>query len=234
VARAINVPVFVTMAIDPALSADSGSDYTGFTVVGTDPEGIWYVIVAENFKGVPDEVINRAVRHAQTYKPQVLSLEATAAQILYRPLLVPALMNAGLSPTIHEYKAPPWRSKAQRIESLQPMFKQNRIFIREGLEDLIDQLDRYPEVEHDDLLDSLTQHLEISRPPKPGEVHPSVGRDWFERFTRRGGYVYEPPKDEALAEVPLKLPSDGTWTGGHGTATTREYAELLDRLRGRG
>jgi predicted phage terminase large subunit-like protein len=233
-ARTVNVPVFVTMAIDPALSADRSADYTGITVVGADPEGIWYVMEAENFKGAPDEVIARSVRHAQIYKPTIISLEAVAAQILYRPLLVPALLNAGLRPKIYEYRSPPWRSKAQRIESLQPLFKQKRIFVREGLEDLLEQLDRYPEIEHDDLLDSLSQHLEISRPVRVGEIHPSLGKDWFERFTGRGGWTYEPPKADDPSVLPNKIPTDGTWTGHHATASTQELSDLLDRLRSRG
>lgn len=216
-ARSINVPVYVTLAVDPALTASKTADFTGITVVGTDIEGRWYVMEADNFKGVPHEVIDRIVRYTQLYKPVVLSIETVAAQILYRPLLVPALYEAGVEPRIYEYHAPPYRSKSQRIEALQPKFKGGMIYIREGLEDLIEQLDRYPEVEHDDLLDSLAQHLEIARPPRKGEAHPSIGRDWFERFARYKDLAYDPQKDLGLPQDKRFL--DGTTTGRHATLT---------------
>lgn len=197
------------MAVDPALSASASADFTGITVVGTAPDGTWYVLEADNFKGVPDQVLERIVKHCQYYKPRILSLEAVAAQILFRPLLVPRLRAAGLNPEIREYRVSASRSKQQRIEALQPLFKMGRIYIKEGLEDLIDQLDRFPEVDHDDLADSLAQHLEIARPPRSGEVHPSIGRDWYEDFAQWG------PQSTSSQNVPL----DGTWTGKHNTLT---------------
>lgn len=215
----INIPVYVTMALDPALTASASSDFNGITIVGTAPDGTWYVMEADNFKGVPNQVIERCARYAQLYKPRVFSLEAIAAQILFRPLLVPALRDAGVHPSIYEYRTPPHRSKAQRIEALQPHFKSGRIVIREGLGELIDQLERYPEVDHDDLLDSLAQHLEISRIPHKGEVHPSIGRDWYEDFQQYG------PGD---SEERPNVPADGTYTGRHGTPTRATDITLLD------
>jgi predicted phage terminase large subunit-like protein len=198
------------MAIDPALSASDSADFTGFTVVGCAPDATWYIMEADNFKGVPNQVIDRSVRHAIHYKPRKLSLESVAAQILYKNLLIPALREAGLNPEIVEYRIPSYRSKAQRIEALQPLFKMGKIKIREGLEELIEQLTRYPEIEHDDLLDSLTQHLPIVRAPRHGEVHPSIGRDWFEDFKQWA------PKDKPKESSDS---GDGTYTGQHSTLT---------------
>jgi predicted phage terminase large subunit-like protein len=215
------IPVYVTMAVDPALSASASADFTGITVVGTTAEGVWYVIEADNFKGLPDAVIERIVNLAQVYKPRVISLEAVAAQILYRPLLVPRLREAGLgSISIHDYKLSQRRSKAQRIESLQPRFKAKGVYIHEGLGILVDQLNRYPEIDHDDLVDSLAQHIELSRPPRPGEAHPAVGRDWFDDY-----------KQWSLEEDPTakRAMTDGSWTGRHGTNIRKGMEGLYNR-----
>lgn len=174
------VPVYVTMAVDPALSASERADFTGITVVGTDPMGDWYVLEADAFKGRPDQVIERIVAHAVVYHPRVLSVEVVAAQRLFKPLLVPRLKDANVHPTIYEFSPSTKRTKGQRIEAMQPKFKQGKVYIKEGLKDLLFQLDHYPELDHDDLIDSLSQHLEVSRPAKPGEAHPDTTRDWFE------------------------------------------------------
>jgi predicted phage terminase large subunit-like protein len=177
----ITVPVFVTMAIDPAFSTAVAADFTGFTVVGTGPDGTMYVLCADAFKGSPDAVVDHAIAIALKFKPRILSIEAVAAQVLFKPLLVPRLRESGLGATqLYEYKQSMRRSKGQRIEAMQPRFKQNLIQLSEGLGDLAEQLNRYPELDHDDLIDSLAQHMELSRPPRHGEVHPAVGRDWFE------------------------------------------------------
>lgn len=210
----VRIPVLTTLALDPAVSTSERADFNGITVVGCDYETNWYVMEATPFKGRPDEVIERVVRLCREYKPHTLSLEAVAAQILFRPLLVPKLREANLRPYIHEYHPSTKRTKAQRIESLQPLFKQGKIFIREGLSELLDQLDHFPELDHDDLLDSLTQHLEVVRPPSSGD-YINLTRDWFEDFA---DYELEGLEKPVTND---RRRTDGTATGRSGTPTRR-------------
>lgn len=206
----MTVPVYVTMAIDPAFSTSVAADFTGFTIVGTGPDGTMYVMCADAFKGPPDAVVDHAIALALKFKPRILSIEAVAAQVLFKPLLVPKMREAGLGATqLYEYKQSMRRSKAQRIEAMQPRFKQNMIRLAEGLGELADQLNRYPELDHDDLIDSLAQHMELSRPPRRGEVHPAVGRDWFEEV-----------KHWSLEDKPMggrTAPATGGYGGRHST-----------------
>jgi predicted phage terminase large subunit-like protein len=168
--NAVDIPLYVTLAIDPAVTAQDYSDATGITVVGEDKDGNWYILEADAFKGLPDAVVDRVAYHAQRYRPRVGSCEIIAAQRLYLPLFRARFDTLGISLPIREYRYSTRVSKRARIESLQPKFRNKKVFIRKGLDELQRQLLQYPETEHDDLLDALTQHLVISRPFNPNEL----------------------------------------------------------------
>lgn len=161
------IPLYVTMGIDPAVTDQSYSNATGITVVGADQYDNWYIMEADPFKGQPDAVVERVAYYAVRYRPQIASCEAIAAQRLYLPLFRAKFDTLGITLPIREYKYSTRLSKHVRIEALQPRFKQHKIFLRRGLDDLYNQLIHFPESDEDDLLDSLTQHLSISHPFNP-------------------------------------------------------------------
>lgn len=164
------VPVYVTMAIDPAFTDKRRSDFTGFTIVGQSDTGEWYVLWAEAFKGLPDQMIERAVYLARRFMPKALSVETIAAQVLLKGTLSRRFRDAGLNIPIHEYKS--GRAKDARIQAMQPMFKAGRVHIMEGQEELVRQLTEYPQLEHEDVLDSLAQHADITRKSRPMTLAP--------------------------------------------------------------
>ena len=55
-------------------------------------------------------------------------------------------------------------SKQARIRSLQPKFEDKKIFLRKTQLSLIDQILRFPQIPHDDLLDALKSQMEITFP----------------------------------------------------------------------
>jgi predicted phage terminase large subunit-like protein len=162
-------PVFVTMAIDPAYTGQRGSDSTGVTVVGTSPGDNWYVMEAKRFKGGPEQTMSAITLLVTRYRPRVVTIETVFHQEIYRLLFAQLLKERGLRIPVRPYTESNRKSKAARIEGLQPRFKQRKIFLRRGLDDLYQELEDYPELLHDDLLDSLAQHLAISRPARPDE-----------------------------------------------------------------
>ena len=54
-----------------------------------------------------------------------------------------------------EIKESPRNSKSSRLETMEPYFAQNKVFIREDQIELKDELLLYPRGKHDDLLDGL-------------------------------------------------------------------------------
>jgi hypothetical protein len=207
--QATRFPVNISLALDPAVTDKKHSDASGFTVVACDPEGVWWIYEGEDFHGQPDAVVDRTVFWATIYRPPLLSLETHAAQVLFKSLLTPAFEKAKLETQIIEYTAPNKYSKHARISALQPLFKQGKIRIRRGLTRLIYELENYAgpdSLDHDDVIDSLSQHILIARPSQRRLVSASEAKETEVAPSKRGE-----PRTNAD-------PGDGTWTGGFPSA----------------
>lgn len=179
--KRISIPLYVTMAIDPAVTDESWSDSTGVTVNGESVEATWYTLKAEAFKAQPSDVIDRAVWYALRFHPQVVSCEQIAAQRLYLPMLREAFDKYGIRASILGFKYSTRLSKQARIAALQPRLKRGKWFFKKGeCEELIRQMLRYPETgDEDDLLDAMTHHLTFSRPLRESEIGLQIDEDEF-------------------------------------------------------
>jgi hypothetical protein len=71
--------------------------------------------------------------------------------------------------SIKELKGSNTRSKPQRISALQPYFENGKIWLKEDMKDLIDQITRFPKIAHDDIIDALAYILEIMIPADADE-----------------------------------------------------------------
>ena len=172
----IRVPVYVTMSIDPAMSRGKYADYLAVTVVGTSSQNNWYVMEAARMRGGPVVALPYITYCLRTYQPEILSIETLGFQEMIKIWLMERLRQINLSVRIKEYKEASRHKKSFRIEGLQPLFQQGRVFLKRGLTDLYNELREYPEPDHDDLLDSLAQHMTTSQPSRftglPGETLP--------------------------------------------------------------
>jgi predicted phage terminase large subunit-like protein len=168
-------PVALTMAVDPAYSTSAEADYTGITVVAVDGEKTWYVLEATRLKAGPATVLDTLVYYIRRYGLRRVAIEATSAQVLYRAALVDRLREEGLGGVaVIPYTESRRRTKAERINALQPLMRAGKIVLRRGLSDLYQELEDWPETRHDDLLDSLAQHMAIVAPPQ------EVWKKWVE------------------------------------------------------
>lgn len=161
------IVVRITLALDPAYSSSKRADAAGITVVAMDNERNWWVLEAERVFGGPVYVVPAVMYFLRLYNIHIMSVETMANQELYRHLMQEEFRKSGYYCSLHEYKEAQ-QSKNRRIESLQPLFKQKKMFLRRGLSYLFEELEEWtgtPADRHDDLLDSLAQHQQISSPP---------------------------------------------------------------------
>lgn len=201
----VKIPLYVTLAIDPAVTDMSWSDHTGITVNGESKDATWYTLKADAFKGQPSDVVDRAVYYALRYKPQIVSCEQIAAQRLYLPNLREAFDKYGLGHiSIVGFKYSTRLSKHARISALQPRLKQGKWYFKKGeCQPLISQMLRYPETgDEDDLLDAMTHHLKTSRPLREYEI---------------GTYADLDDLEDDEEDANKKHRHDGTWVGRGGS-----------------
>lgn len=164
------VPVEVTMTIDPALTTNRRSDSTGVTVVGCDAKGVWWVLIAKGYKAVPSVVADHALRWIGMFHPRVVLIESANADVGMVSRIQQGIRDLGVRselqsyhPLLNEKKGE--RGKGQRIEALEPLFRDGKVAIHRGACDaLLEQYDGWPDVDHDDVFDALAMQRRVVVP----------------------------------------------------------------------
>lgn len=174
------IPVYTTLVWDPAGHRPTeSSDSHGLTVVGADPDDHWWVIKSEAIKGNPDYVVSRVAGYIMRYRPSLLGVETVFRQEMWVYLLRQYLSNAGIEcPSIREIESK--EAKFGRIAALQPRVQSGGLTLDVSCTALREQMLDYPEVEHDDLVDSLASHLVISRKSTPDDEKFMDDENYFE------------------------------------------------------
>lgn len=204
-------PTFVTLApdeyeyyvsMDPAATTQSWSDQTAITVCAVNRLGHMFVVESLGIKKPPNEVADIFIQKLLYYKPVrsgvELGLQAALGYIIQSKLNeirrqnddVPVFDIVGIT-------VPRNISKADRInKSLGSFIRDGRLFIKEGLGDLMLQMEFFPKGEHDDLIDSLSMQFAIiddfgSRYLPTESWSERKGKSFFDMFATKKDYSWE-------------------------------------------
>jgi len=163
-----------TMVIDPGGSQAGVSDPTGITIVDTDEAGDMFVVVAEEHFLTPMNLIDKINDMKKLYMPDDIRIEKEKYSITI------ADMFQHKFPLMHvSYVEHKGRKKEDRIWRLKQLFQGRRIWIGKNQPIFRKQLLEYPHVSHDDILDSLSYHIDIRRVPAKGKkLHLPSGREF--------------------------------------------------------
>ncbi|MGB8265206.1 MAG: hypothetical protein WCE44_02670 [Candidatus Velthaea sp.] len=183
----VEIPVRVTMTIDPTVTATGTSDWTGITVVATDADDTWWTLVARRYLQVPSEIGQRAVELIRQYVPSVVYIESAQADADMVARIQRAITEEKIPTLIKSYHPlrderagsagrPSRRKKSARIEALEPRFRNRQIWLhRNTCEALYDQYKNWPDIEHDDVLDALSMQYGIANPCRYSTVTEAAG-----------------------------------------------------------
>jgi len=157
------VPVEVTMTIDPALTTNKRSDFTGYTVVGWDKESNWWVLMARQVKASPSTVADEMLRIIGMFNPRTCLIESAQADAGMVARIQSGIQAMGAQTTVKSYhvlrdEKHGERGKKQRIEALQPYFYEKKIWIQTGACDpFLEQYNKWPDTidGHEDVIDAL-------------------------------------------------------------------------------
>jgi predicted phage terminase large subunit-like protein len=167
--------------VDPAISQAQDADSTAITVVGTDDQGVLYLLDLEAGKMLPEQMIDTVLTLHARWHFLVLGIETNAFQRMLSTELRQRLWQSMKRPNapapfrIEEFSGTSQQSKRQRILGLQPYHESGRLkFPGTSVETLTGdyrtlalQLQQFPHSHHDDLMDSLAYHVQVMQ---PGEV----------------------------------------------------------------
>lgn len=150
-----------TMVIDPGGSVPGVSDPTGITICDCDPQGNLYVAYAEEIWLTTKQIVKTVKDLMDQYKPDDTRVEKEKYAITIADIFEDDFRRYNISFVEHKH-----RDKDSRIWRLRQWFEKGRIFIHDTQKTLFDQLVQYPQTTRDDILDSLSYHLDILRVPK--------------------------------------------------------------------
>lgn len=168
-------------AIDPSLGkGGKGRDPSAILIAGVDPvTQVIYLLEASIRRRLPDIIITDALALQRRYRCLLWFVEAIQFQEFLRTTLMKEAARAGLAmPTI---PVAPFTDKRLRIERLQPPIAAGLIQLHASQTTLIDQLQQFPDADHDDGPDCLEMLWDNALKFAPGA---SAGMD---RMMSAGG-----------------------------------------------
>lgn len=154
--------------VDPAISQESGADYTVITTIAVDEYYNWFIREVIRKRMLPNEIIDEMFRVNEIWKPINMGLEIVAYQKMLAYAIREEMRRRKKYLPLIELK-PHNKSKEARIKSLQPGYYNGKIFHKEHMENLEyleDELLRFPRGTHDDIIDTLAYFTDFASPPK--------------------------------------------------------------------
>lgn len=155
--------LYTVYTIDRAYSLSKTADYTAHVVVSIDRDNNWYVRLAKRTKETETDLIKRMFETKQAFNVDKVGVEQKAFKDTLEPTVREEMNRRGIFFQIEELKGR--NSKITRIESLVPRFENHKIYLRKGMEDLEDELIRFPLAKHDDLSDGLAYINDLAQKP---------------------------------------------------------------------
>jgi phage terminase large subunit-like protein len=143
-------PINVFMGIDPASSTRQTADYSTIVPVGIDANHNRFVLPYFRKHVTPLALGDAVIEFYDRYLPQKTRIESVGYQEMLREYVRSKRYIPGT-----EIKEIPRGSKSSRLETMEPMFAQGKVFIQRGMTALVDEMLMYPRGKHDDLLDGI-------------------------------------------------------------------------------
>lgn len=156
--------LYKVLTIDPAISP--GGDALAAIATGTDTKDHTYVLGRFSHRGDFETGISKLCDFIIAYLPDVLGVETFAFQKMYRVWLLKELQKRGVNIAIKELGHDSKRSKAMRIEALQPKLAQGKLHFLKEHQPLVDQIllwDPLSKHNDDDEIDALAWQVDLWR-----------------------------------------------------------------------
>jgi len=178
-------PVNIFTGVDPASSTKKTADYSVIFNIAIDDENNRFVLPYYRKRATPLNLADAIIRNFKHYNSTKTRIESVGYQEMLRQYIKEESEKQGLFIPGLEIKENPRTRKSYRLESLQPLFANKRVFIKKDMQALQDELLLYPRGKHDDLLDGFFYANKNSYRPSHSYTPYSTNNDY---------YMYRPTK----------------------------------------
>lgn len=147
---------------DIAIGRTKRSDYNAIITIAKDRRtGVIYVIDAWAAKVPMHKAKEVAIEKILQFKPRIFGVESVQAQYeMYRQLQQDCYQQGIYNTRIKPVR--PTGKKEERIELLEPMFENGYLKIKTTQRLLKEQLEQFPNADHDDLPDALASCVDLA------------------------------------------------------------------------
>lgn len=175
--------LYIAMAVDLAISEARTADETAIMVCGMDKD--WKLYALDYLKGQwrPSVVIENIFQMKNRWKPNTVGMETNGFQRTLKFACEDEMRKRRDYFSIDEIKTGPERSKADRIKTLEPFYRNGSVFHAAWMKgkDLEEQLQTFPKGKRDDIVDAMSMTLPL--------LHPGIGtsqnqEDDWDRWVR--------------------------------------------------
>jgi len=149
------VPINIFMGVDPASSTRKTADYSTVVAVAVDDKSNRYVLPYYQKRVSPMNLAEAIINRFKLYEPDKTRIETVGYQEMLRDYLRQRCEDDGIFISGLEIRENPRNAKSARLETMEPAFAQGKVFIKDNMQALKDELLLYPRGKHDDLLDGL-------------------------------------------------------------------------------
>jgi len=147
---------------DIAIGRTKRSDYNAVVTIAKDRRtGVIYVIDAWAAKIPMHKAMDVALEKIMEFKPRIFGVESVQAQYEMYRQLQQKMYQAGIYGTKMK-PVKPTSKKEERIELLEPLFENGFLKIKTTQRLLKEQLEQFPNADHDDLPDALAGAVNLS------------------------------------------------------------------------
>ena len=148
-------PVNVFTGVDPASSTKKTADFSVVFNIAIDSDSNRFVLPYFRKRATPLDLADAVLLNFQNYKSSKTRIETVGYQEMLRQYIKEKSEELGMFIPGLEIRENPRTSKSYRLESLQPLFAQGKVFIQPNMQALMDELLLYPRGKNDDLLDGF-------------------------------------------------------------------------------
>lgn len=184
------------LIIDPAGSEKEANDATGITIVDWDERAHMYIVYIDKVWTTPMKLIGIIARLQKEFKPDETFIEKDK----YGDSIADTceIYAEKLDLNFVEHKN---RPKEKRIHKLKQYFESGRVFLAQGMGDLEHDLLNYPDIENDDVLDSLAYQLDridIPNKKQARDFEPEIAPGFEEEINRLMGLEHREENMDAI------------------------------------
>tara|TARA_R100000742_G_C4277226_1_gene98923 strand:+ start:893 stop:2383 length:1491 start_codon:yes stop_codon:yes gene_type:complete len=148
-------PVNVFTGVDPASSTKKTADYSVIFNIAIDEDNNRFCLPYYRKRANPLDLADNIIENFKLYKSTKTRIESVGYQEMLRQYIKEQAEKLKLFIPGLEIKENPRTSKSYRLESLQPLFANKKVYMKKNMTELEDELMLYPRGKNDDLLDGL-------------------------------------------------------------------------------